>query len=137
MRCRRIRIILPLLQLRQPRREELELLHRDRLRGTGHSCRFILLRRPRAQRVLEVAVDGVVQLALALRERQWVELKRLAVPAEVLALPLLDGRLGFEVGEVLERKAFVLAVQLLRAFFAAMDDRVDVVVDHQAAESSV
>ena len=46
---------------------------------------------------------------------------------------MVDGRLGLEVGEVLEREAFLLAIQLLRAFFATMDDRIDVVVDHQAA----
>ena len=49
---------------------------------------------------------------------------------------MVDGRLGLEVGEVLEREALLLAIQLLRAFFAAMDDRVDVVVDHQAVKMS-
>ena len=57
--------------------------------------------------------------------------------SEVLAFPLLHGGFGFEVAQIFEGETFVLAVQLLRALFAAMDDRVDVVVDHQAAESSV
>ena len=62
----RLAIVVNLLieQLEQPRREELKVLHDRLLRWAG---RFRCFRFGHAQRLLEVRIDRIVRLALALR----------------------------------------------------------------------
>jgi hypothetical protein len=49
---------------------------------------------------------------------------------EVCAIPLLNHSVQFEVVEIVQVQALVLAIQLNHALLA-LDDGVDVVVDHQ------
>lgn len=70
---------LPLLQLHQPRIEKLEILNRNLLRRPRNLGRLIRLpRRPHPQ-ILEIIVDRVIRLALALREREDVEVELFAL----------------------------------------------------------
>lgn len=55
--------------------------------------------------------------------------KKDAPSSKVLALPLLHRRVQFEVVQILEVEPLVLAVQLYRALFTALNDSIDVFVD--------
>jgi hypothetical protein len=111
----------------QLRHSHLYLLRRARrFRG------LLRLRGPSAQRVLEIAIHRVIHLPLSFREREHVQVERLPSRPEVLALPLLERTVGFEIAEVLEVEALVLAVQLGGTLFPSLDNGFDIAVDQEA-----
>lgn len=111
---------------------ELPGVHLNLLRRPRDFWALLRFRRSSAHGLLEVAVHGVVELALPLRQRQHVQVQRLPLScSEIFPVPLLDRVLRFEVAEILEVETLVLAVELRRTLFAPVYDLVNISVDNE------